>query len=96
MAVDPNAIAFVARNSLSPEVKLLEINNVSLTKENVENGNYQLQRPLLFLVKGRPTGIVKDFIDFCLSPEGQNIVDNVEYNSTPNSNSQNIGIGPGG
>lgn len=96
VAVDPNAIAFIARDSLSPEVKLLEINNVPLTSENVKNGKYQLQRPLLFLVKGTPTGVIKDFIDFCLSPEGQNIVNNMEYNSTPSSNSPNIGIGPGG
>lgn len=93
---DPNAIGYLSRNSLNPDVKLLLINNVPLTKENIENGKYILQRPLFFLVKGPTNTVVKDFIDFVMSPEGQSIVNNTEYKSYPSNESQVIGIGPGG
>lgn len=93
VAVTPNAIGYVSRNSLNPDVKLLMINNIPLTNENVANGEYTLQRPLYFLVKGTATGIIKDFIDFTLSPEGQAIVNNTEYKSSPSSTTL---IGPSG
>jgi phosphate transport system substrate-binding protein len=73
------------------------VNNISLTQLNVENGSYPLKRSMLFLLKGTPTGTVKDFIDFSLSPEGQSIVNNVENGSTSNNTTtQNPGIGPAG
>ena len=43
---------------------------LALTK----NGTYPVVRPLYFLTKTQPTGIVKDFIDFCTGPDGQKIV----------------------
>ena len=57
-----------------------------------------LTRQLLFLVKGTPTGNIKDFIDFSMSPEGQSIVNNVEYNYTTSNIVYNptSGIGPSG
>ena len=84
VAVSSNAIGYVARNQLDPEVKLLGVNNISLTQQNVANGEYPMKRQMLFLVKGEPTGVTKDFINFSLSPEGQAIINNTEYNSTSN------------
>jgi phosphate transport system substrate-binding protein len=95
VAVSPNAIGYVSRNALTQQVKIIEVNNIPLTKENVDNGTYILQRPLLFLVKGNATGIVKDFIDFSLSPEGQAIINTTEYKSTA-SNNVDIAVGPSG
>ncbi len=40
----------------------------------VKDGSYPIARPLYFYTKGEPQGVVKDFIDFCLSPSGQKIV----------------------
>lgn len=42
--------------------------------ENVLNGKYPISRPLFFYTNGLPQGIVKKFIDFALSKEGQDIV----------------------
>jgi phosphate transport system substrate-binding protein len=47
--------------------------------ENVKAGTYPLSRPLFVYTRGKPSGEVKDFIDFCLSPEGQAIVTQVGY-----------------
>jgi phosphate transport system substrate-binding protein len=42
--------------------------------ENVINGKYPISRPLIFYTNGLPQGLVKKFIDYALSPEGQALV----------------------
>jgi len=42
--------------------------------ENVISGKYPISRPLFLYTNGAPSGIVKDFLDFVLSKEGQEIV----------------------
>ncbi len=44
------------------------------TIENVISGKYPISRPLYLYTNGEPQGLVKKFIDFCLSKEGQEIV----------------------
>jgi len=44
------------------------------TIENVINGKYPISRPLFLYTNGEPKGLVKKFVDFCLSKEGQDIV----------------------
>ncbi len=46
----------------------------SPTIENVINGKYPISRPLFVYTNGQPQGLVKKFIDFVLSKEGQDIV----------------------
>lgn len=41
---------------------------------NVVNGSYPVSRPLFVYTNGEPKGLVKKFIDFALSQEGQEIV----------------------
>jgi len=57
-----------------PPIKALDIDGVAATQANAKSGTYPVIRPLYFLTKEEPTGLVKDFIDFCLSAEGQQIV----------------------
>jgi phosphate transport system substrate-binding protein len=47
--------------------------------ENVASGKYPLARPLFMYTRAKPSGEVKSFIDYCLSPEGQKIVTQVGY-----------------
>jgi phosphate transport system substrate-binding protein len=42
--------------------------------ENVVNGKYPISRPLFLYTNGEPKGLVKKFVDFTLSKEGQDIV----------------------
>ena len=44
------------------------------TIENVINGKYPISRPLFLYTNGVPGGLVKKFVDFTLSKEGQGIV----------------------
>jgi len=47
--------------------------------ENVKSGKYPLSRPLFMYTRAKPSGETKQFIDWCLSPEGQAIVTQVGY-----------------
>jgi phosphate transport system substrate-binding protein len=49
------------------------------TTENVKSGNYPITRFLYMYTRSRPTGEVKNFIDWVLSAEGQSIVSKVGY-----------------
>jgi phosphate transport system substrate-binding protein len=49
------------------------------TIENVINGKYPISRPLFLYTNGEPQGLVKKFIDFCLSKEGQEIVIKTDF-----------------
>ena len=74
VAGDPNAIGFLSFGYLDSSIKALSIDGVAGTVENAKNGTYPIVRPLLFLTKSQPEGIVKEFINFCLGSEGQEIV----------------------
>jgi phosphate transport system substrate-binding protein len=47
--------------------------------ENVATGNYPLARSLLMYTLGQPEGEVKEYIDWILSPAGQEIVEKSGY-----------------
>lgn len=42
-------------------------------------GKYPITRKFRFITLERPTGVIKDFIDFTLSPEGQKIIEQQKY-----------------
>ena len=49
------------------------------TEENVRSDKYPISRFLFMYTRSRPTGAVKDFIDWTLGSEGQDIVKKVGY-----------------
>ena len=74
VAGDPYAIGYVSMGSLNETVKAVAIDGVEATTDNIINGTYAVSRPFNIATNGEPTGLVKDFIDFILSAEGQAIV----------------------
>lgn len=52
-------------------IKLDDGNVVSPTPAEIVSGRYPMSRPLSFLTNGPPRGEAKAFIDFVLSPRGQ-------------------------
>jgi phosphate transport system substrate-binding protein len=72
---DPNAIGFISLGLVNDKVKALELDGIQATRANVLNGTYNLSRPFLFITSVPPTGQVKDFIDFVLSPDGKKLLD---------------------
>jgi len=49
------------------------------SEKNVKSGEYPIARPLYLYLNGQPEGTLKDFVDFCLSAEGQKIVSQAGY-----------------
>jgi phosphate transport system substrate-binding protein len=49
------------------------------SEATVQAGAYAIARPLYFYTNGPADGLIKDFIDFCLGPEGQKIVRETGY-----------------
>jgi phosphate transport system substrate-binding protein len=47
--------------------------------ENVKSGKYPLARDLFVYTRGKPDGEARAFIDYCLSPAGQELVVKVGY-----------------
>lgn len=79
VSATPLSIGYISLGYVDKTVKALEIDGVAPTAENCKAGTYPIVRPLYFLTKEQPTGLVKDFIDFCLGPEGQKIVEQEGY-----------------
>ena len=52
---------------------------VKPSMETVDSGEYPLSRQLFFYTVGAPTGEIKAFVDWVLSPEGQKICEKVGY-----------------
>lgn len=70
---EDNAIGFGGLGYKS-DCKLISIDGKYPTEENIKNMDYPLSRYLHFYTISSPTGIVKDFIDWVLSPKGQKII----------------------
>ncbi|MDD5529217.1 MAG: PstS family phosphate ABC transporter substrate-binding protein [bacterium] len=75
----PGAIGYVGLGFLSDKVKALIIEGVTPSDETVKDGTYKLSRQLFMYTNGTPKGVVKEFIDFVLSEEGQKIVKETGY-----------------
>jgi phosphate transport system substrate-binding protein len=59
---------------------------VSPTIENVINGKYPISRPLFLYTNCEPQGLLKKFVDFILSKEGQEIVIKTDFVPVVNVN----------
>lgn len=57
-----------------PGVKIIAFDGMIPTQESVDSGKYPLRKTYFLITNGEPTGKVKEFIEFCLSPEGQDII----------------------
>ena len=49
------------------------------TVATIDDGSYPLARGLFFYLRGEPEGPAKEFVDFCLGAEGQELVSEVGY-----------------
>lgn len=68
---DPNAIGYISLAALDGNVRDLAIHGVKGNVETIQNETYKVARPFLFLTNQEPEGLVKTFIEFVLSEEGQ-------------------------
>lgn len=80
VANNPAATGYYGMGYISAKQKPVAIakdeksDYVAPTIENVLSGKYPISRPLFLYTNASPQSLVKKFIDFCLSKEGQEIV----------------------
>jgi len=80
VAQNPAAIGYYGMGYISNKQKPIMVAKDEKSEyevpsiENVINGKYPISRPLFIYTNGQPQGLVKKFIDFVLSKEGQDIV----------------------
>lgn len=56
------------------KLKILKVDEVYPSAENIASGKYIFVIPLAIVHKDKPTGLVKQFIDFLFSEKGQKII----------------------
>ena len=77
---NPNAIGYDGLGYVTPEQKVLAVARTAAgpyvlpSIETVQDGSYPIARPLFMYTAGEPTGAVKEYLDWIMSPEGQEIV----------------------
>ena len=79
VAGNENAIGYIGLGYIDSSVKVMKIDGVTPSSTTVKDGTYLLSRALYMYTKGTPSGVAKDFINFILSDEGQNIVEEVGF-----------------
>ena len=76
VAGNKNAIGFASFEYIDNTVKALNVNDVEPTAENVKAGDYKISRPFILVTKEDSlTENGQKLIDFVLSTEGQQIVE---------------------
>ena len=71
---DQNAIGYISLGLVTGRVRALDLDGVAPSEAAIAAGRYRLVRPFLFVTKGAPGGLGRDFIDFVLSAEGQELI----------------------
>ncbi|MCL2579237.1 MAG: phosphate ABC transporter substrate-binding protein [Oscillospiraceae bacterium] len=61
------------------DLAFMEIDGVEPTIENILNGSYLIQRPLILIRSGQPTQAEQYFLDAIFSDLGQSIIDEIGF-----------------
>ena len=80
-----NAIGYISMGSMNDAVKTLQIDGVEATFDNIKNGTYQVARPFHIATRADVSPAAQDFINYILSEEGQEIVEESGYISQGNT-----------
>ena len=73
VANDPYAIGYVSVGHMDASIAPVALDGVAPTLDNVKSGKYSIARGLYSNTKGDPGGLTKLFIEYLLTPEGQQI-----------------------
>ncbi|MDD5770838.1 MAG: phosphate ABC transporter substrate-binding protein [Candidatus Omnitrophica bacterium] len=85
IAVNPSAIGYYGMGYISDKQKAVAVADdekaayVEPNIENVISGKYPISRPLFFYTNGQPQGLTREFVDYALSKEGQDIVVKTDF-----------------
>ncbi len=73
VANDPHAIGYVSVGHMDESVAPVALDGVTPTLDTVKSGQYPIARGLYSNTKGYPVGLTRLFIDYLMTPDGQQI-----------------------
>jgi phosphate transport system substrate-binding protein len=86
---NPNAIGYDGLGYVTPDLKVIAValddgslessDYILPSAETVNNGAYPISRDLYMYTAGQPTETVAEYLDWILSPEAQQIVDDLGF-----------------
>ena len=76
---DENAIGYISLGSLNDTVKAVKIDGAEASAENVANDTYKVSRPFNIVTSKDASDAAKDFVNYIMSAEGQQIVEDNGY-----------------
>lgn len=79
VAGDPNAIGYISLGSLNDTVKALKIDGISPSVDTINDGSYTISRPFNIATKANVSPEAEDFINFIMSKEGQDVIEEKGY-----------------
>jgi len=84
-ANNENTIGYYGMGYISPRQKVIAVAKdvhspfIQPTLQAVRSNAYPISRPLYLYTNGTPRGVIKEFIDFVYSKEGQDIVKKTDF-----------------
>ncbi|HWZ47656.1 MAG TPA: substrate-binding domain-containing protein [Herbaspirillum sp.] len=85
VAAQPNAISMMSvieadnKEKAGGLIKLVSLDGVAATHASILSGNYPLSRPLSLVTRELPTGLLKNFIEYSLSAQVVDIIENMGF-----------------
>lgn len=73
------AIGYISLGSLASSVKALKVDGNEASVENVKKGTYKVSRPFNIVIGKKTNAAAKDFINYIMSKDGQEIVEKEGY-----------------
>jgi phosphate transport system substrate-binding protein len=101
VASNPNAVGYVGLAYMGQDVKALAVAETEAgaylapDMKTVMARTYPVSRPLYDYTDGRPTGVVKEFLDFALSPGGQELAKDMGFVPVPKGPPAKVVAPPG-
>lgn len=94
---NPKAIGYVSMGALNDTVKALSVDGVEPTVDNVKAGSYKISRPFEVCYREENlTELGKDFLDYIMSAEGQEIIASEGYIAVTDGGEHYTGSGMSG
>ncbi len=74
IATTPQGVGYISVGLVDDREKAVAIGGIEPTLANLISEKYRFSRPFLLLLREEPKGDIKTFIEYVLSPEGQEIL----------------------
>lgn len=79
VAGNDNAIGYISMGTYDGNVKMLNINGIEPSTDNIKNNKYELQRSFSIVTKNDTDKLTQDFINYIMSKEGQKVIEDTGY-----------------